>query len=171
VSRLEENRTLLGGRLGSLFGDGGSSSLFVDLEARRNLGSGWSATLSGRRGWTDFSGGRLQSAAYSFDLAKLGVMNAADRLGLRLSQPLRIEHGGIAMMLPTGYDYATQSETSSLSRLSFAPSGRELDAELSYSTLLGDGWLGTNLFVRRQPGHIAAADADIGAAIRYSLDF
>ena len=162
---------MLGGRLGSLYGDSGSSSLFLDLEARRDFGAGWSATLAARRGWTDFSGGRFQSGAYAFDLAKLGVMNDGDRLGLRLSQPLRIERGGIAMMLPTGYDYATTSETNSLSRLSFTPSGREIDAELSYSTLLGDGWLGTNLFIRRQPGHVASADADMGAAIRYSLDF
>jgi hypothetical protein len=171
MSRLDEKHTLLGGRLGSLFGDAGSSSLFLDLEARRDLGAGWSATLAGRRAWTDFAGGRFQSGAYSFDLAKLGVMNGRDRFGLRLSQPLRIEQGGIAMVLPTGYDYATESETSEMSRLSFTPSGRELDAEVSYSTLLGDGWLGANLFMRRQPGHIASADADMGAAIRYSLDF
>jgi hypothetical protein len=171
ISRLDEKRTLLGGRLGSLFGDSGSSSLFFDLEARRELGAGWSATVAGRRGWTDFAGGRFQSAAYSFDLAKLGVLNGRDRLGVRLSQPLRIEKGGIAMILPTSYDYATESETNSMSRLSFTPSGRELDAEFSYSTLLGEGWLGANLFMRRQPGHIATADADMGAAIRYSLDF
>ena len=171
LSRLDEKRTLLGGRLGPIFGDGGSSSLFLDVEARRELGSGWSASLAGRRGWTDFAGGRFQSAAYGFDLAKLGVLNDRDRIGLRLSQPLRIEMGGLSMMLPTAYDYKTTSETNTLSRLSFTPSGRELDAELSYSTLLGDGWLGTNLFVRRQPGHIASADADVGAAIRYSLDF
>jgi hypothetical protein len=171
MSRLDEKGTLLGGRLGSLFGDGGSSSLFLDLEARREFGAGWSATLAGRRGWTDFAGGRFQSAAYSFDLAKLGVVTGRDRLGLRLSQPLRIEKGGIAMMLPTGYDYETQTETNEMSRLSFTPSGRELDAELSYSTLLGEGWLGANLFMRRQPGHIASAEADMGAAIRYSLDF
>jgi hypothetical protein len=170
MSRLDEKRTLLGGRLGSLFGEG-SSSLFLDLEARRDLGAGWSATLAGRRGWTDFAGGKFQSAAYSFDLAKLGVINGRDQFGLRLSQPLRIEQGGIAMMLPTGYDYATESETNEMSRLSFMPSGRELDAEFSYSTLLGEGWLGANLFMRRQPGHIASAEADVGAAIRYSLDF
>ena len=55
--------------------------------------------------------------------------------------------------------------------LSFTPSGREIDAELSYSTGLGKGWLGTNLYVRRQPGHIATAEPDVGAAIRYSLGF
>jgi hypothetical protein len=171
LSRLDEQQTLLGGRLGGLFGGAGSTSLFVDLEARRGLGSGWAATVMVRRGWTDFANGKFQSGAYSLDVAKFGLLNGRDRLGLRIAQPLRVEHGGIALMLPTSYNYATESETSTLSRLSFAPSGREVDAELSYSTLWGKGWVGANLFMRRQPGHVASADADIGAAIRYSLGF
>jgi len=74
-------------------------------------------------------------------------------------------------MLPTAYDYSTLTATSSLSRLSLAPSGREVDAELSYgSKLLDDNaWIGGNLFVRREPGHIAGADDDYGAAIRFTL--
>jgi hypothetical protein len=171
LSRLEEQGTLLGGRLGALYGGGGSSSLFLDLEARRELGSGWAATVMARRGWTDFANGRFKTGAYSFDLAKFGLLKAGDRFGVRVAQPLRVASGGIALMLPTSYDYATERETSTLSRLSFAPSGREMDAELSYSMLWGKGWIGGNLFVRRQPGHVAAADADMGAAIRYSLGF
>jgi len=171
LSRLEEKRTLLGGRMGSIFGGSGSTSLFVDLEARRHLGNGWSATLMARRGWTDFASGRFQTGAYSLDLAKLGLLSGTDRLGLRIAQPLRVEKGGLAMVLPTSYDYATASETSTLEQLSFTPSGREIDGELSYSTQWGRGWLGANLYARRQPGHIASADPDLGAAIRYSLGF
>jgi hypothetical protein len=171
LSRLDEHDTLLGGRLGSLYGSGGSSSLFLDVEARRNLGAGWSAALMGRQGWTQFGLGSVQTGAYSFDLAKYGLFKDRDRLGLRLSQPLRVESGGISMLLPTGYDYATGVVTSSVEQLSFRPSGREIDAELSYSTDLGRGWLGANIFARRQPGHVANADPDLGAAIRYSLGF
>ena len=58
-----------------------------------------------------------------------------------------------------------------LALMSFTPSGREIDAELSYSTDVGRGWLGANLFARRQPGHVGSADPDLGAAIRYSLGF
>ena len=54
-----------------------------------------------------------------------------------------------------------------------APHGRELDAELGYSSAVldGDGWLGLNLFGRRQPGHFADADADLGGAVRFTLGF
>ena len=171
LSRLEEKDTLLGGRLGTLYGSSGSSSLFLDVEARRNLGSGWSATIMGRRGWTDFASGQFTTAAYSFDLAKYGLLRRADRFGIRIAQPLRVESGGMSMLLPTGYDYVTRHASSSVEQLGFTPSGREIDGELSYSTEVGRGWLGANLFARRQPGHVAAADTDLGAAIRYSLGF
>ena len=169
LSHLEEKRTLLGGRMGEALGGGGSSSLFLDLEARRELGSGFSAGLTARRGWTDFAGGSFQSGAYGFDVTKLGVLNGGDRLALRIAQPLRIESGGFSMMLPTSYDYATGKATNSLTNFSLSPKGREIDAELGYSTGVAGGWLGGNIFLRRQPGHIANADDDYGAAIRFTL--
>ena len=126
-----------------------------------------------RSGWTTFTSGKFETGAYAFDLTKLGVLGSGDRLGVRVAQPLRIEHGGFAMLLPTSYDYSTATATDSLSRFSLSPSGREVDAELSYgSSLLDDNaWLGTNLFVRRQPGHIADSKNDVGAAMRFSLRF
>jgi hypothetical protein len=171
LSRLDEKETLLGGRLGSLYGSSGSSSTFLDMEARRDLGNGWLATVMARRGWTEFSGGKFQTAAYSFDLSRHGLLNGVDRVGLRISQPLRVEGGGMSMLLPTGYDYTTGLATSSTEYLGFSPSGREIDAEVSYSTGLGRGWLGANIFARRQPGHIASSGPDMGGAIRYSLGF
>jgi hypothetical protein len=173
VSRLEEKQTLLGGRMSGLLGGGGGTSMFVDAEARHDFGGGWTSTLTGRRGWTAFAGGKFQTGAYAFDVAKSGVLSDRDRLGFRLAQPLRVERGGFAMVLPTSYDYATGSAISSIGRMSMTPNGREVDAELSYgSTLLGGkAWLGGNLFYRRQPGHIASMRDDGGAAIRFSLGF
>ena len=77
------------------------------------------------------------------------------------------------MLLPTAYDYSTRTATNSLVTYSLSPTGREVDAELSYaSNVLGDsGWVGGNLFMRRQPGHFATADNDYGAAIRFTLGF
>jgi hypothetical protein len=173
ISNLNEKQTVLGGRMSNALGGGGASSLFLDLEARRELGKSWTAGLSARRGWTDFAGGKFATGAYGFDLTRHGLLGSNDRLGFRLSQPLRVESGGFSMMLPTAYDYDTQTATSSLSRFSLTPSGREVDAELSYGTnVLGDaGWIGGNLFVRREPGHIADSKDDYGAAIRFTLGF
>jgi hypothetical protein len=76
-------------------------------------------------------------------------------------------------MLPTSYDYATETAASSLSRMSLRPTGREVDGEISYgsSVLDGNAWLGGNFFYRREPGHIADSPDDVGAAIRFSLGF
>jgi hypothetical protein len=147
--------------------------MFLDVEGRHEFGGGWSAGLTARRGWTSFAAGKFQTSAYGFDLAKSALLSDDDKLGFRLSQPLRVESGGFAMLLPTAYDYATLTATSSLSRFSLTPSGREIDAELSYgsSILDGNGWLGGNLFARRQPGHIADEKTDVGAALRLSLSF
>ena len=104
-------------------------------------------------------------------MQKWGLLRDSDRIGLRISQPLRIEKGGIGMMLPTAYSYETGSATNSWSTLSFTPSGREVDAEISYSTPVAGGWLSGNAFARRQPGHIQSAGPDVGGAIRFTLGF
>jgi hypothetical protein len=173
LTRLDERQTVLGGRMGAALGGGGASSLFLDSEARHEFGSGWSATVAARRGWTSFGGGKFESDAYSFDVAKLGIFGRNDKLGFRIAQPLRIARGGFAMMLPTSYDYSTGLATETLTTMSLRPSGREVDSELSYGvTMLGDrAWLGTNLFYRRDPGHIANSPNDLGGAIRFSLGF
>ncbi len=173
MTRLEEKQSLLGGRMSNVLGGGGATSLFLDAEARHEFGKGLSASLTARRGWTGFAAGKFQTGAYAFDLAKIGLLGGADRLALRFSQPLRVEHGGFAMWLPTSYDYATGTATNSLRTMSLSPSGRELDTELSYGSGLlgGKAWVGGNLFYRRQPGHIAASPDDVGAALRFSLGF
>jgi hypothetical protein len=159
--------------MSAALGGGGANTTFLDAEAGHDYGGGWACTMSARLGWTDFSGGKFQTAAYAFDLTKARLLSDSDSLGLRLSQPLRVEHGGFAMMLPTSYDYATLTASDSLTRMSLTPSGRELDAELSYGSSLlgGNAWIGGNLFYRRQPGHIATMADDSGAAIRFSLGF
>jgi hypothetical protein len=173
ASRLDERQSLLGGRMSPVLGGGGASTLFLDAEARRDFDGGWSASLTARRGWTDFNGGQFETDAYALDFAKTGMLSGGDSIRLRVAQPLRVEHGGLALMLPTSYDYARLAATDTLSRLSFTPSGRELDAELSYGAglLHGNGWVGANLFYRRQPGHIASMSDDRGAAVRFSLSF
>ena len=164
ISNLNEKQTLLGGRMGNALGGGGANTVFLDLEARRELGGGWSASLSGRRGWTSFAGGQFETGAYGFDVTKIGLLGEGDRLGFRLSQPLRIERGGFAMLLPTAYDYGTLTATNSLVKHSLAPTGREVDAELTWLERVRHSGLGRRQFVHaRNPGIFSTADNDYGA--------
>ncbi|MEO7655196.1 MAG: peptidase S8, partial [Sphingomicrobium sp.] len=173
MTRLDEKQSMLGGRVSDVLGGGGSNSLFIDAEARHDFGHGWTAGLTARRGWTSFATGQFEAGAYAVDFAKNGLFGSSDRFGVRIAQPLRVEKGGFAMLLPTGYDYRTGTATSSWSTLSLAPEGREIDGEISYGSALWSNraWVGGNLFYRRQPGHIGAADDDLGAAIRFTLGF
>ena len=74
LSRLEEKQSLLGGRMSNVARRWRLDTLFLDAEARHDFGSGWSAALTARRGWTDFAAGKFQTGAYAFDVAKFGLL-------------------------------------------------------------------------------------------------
>ena len=76
ASRLEEQETMLGARFSSAFASGGARSTFLDGTASFDLGRGWGAFASYRRGWTRMAGsgalvdeGRLKTDAWAFDLS------------------------------------------------------------------------------------------------------
>ena len=117
------------------------------------------------------AGGALRSNAFSFDIAKPGLLRAGDHAALRFAQPLRVAHGGIDLTLPVSYDYATQSAGFERRTYNLAPTGRELVAEASYALTLFGGDLVANTWWRRDPGHIAAMPDDKGAALRFTMGF
>ena len=158
ITSLDESSTLLGGRFDRRFGTGGSSTLFLDLEARRDLGSGWSAALNARRGWTSFGAGdsptrrlwfhprqiahpgRRRPARAAHRAAAAGragrhVALSPDRLFLR--QPARV----LRLASDCRWSRAGASWTANW------PMARRCS--------VSRGWIGGNLFYRRQPGHIA----------------
>lgn len=171
LSMLDERETLLGGRLSPALGDdgNGAQTRFVDLTLSQPLGDHFALGLSARRGDTVFGGGRFATGSYALDLTRRHLFEDGDRLGVRVSQPLRIEQGGLDLLLPQSWDWRTESATMGMQRLSLAPSGRELVGEVAYGRPWLGGRLDLNAYYRRQPGHVAAADGDIGAAIRFSL--
>jgi len=178
LSRLSEESTVLGGRFNPVFVGGGAASTFADATASFDLGRGWGAFASYRRGWTGLPGtgalvneGRLATEAFAFDLSKRGAFTSGDKLAFRLMQPLRVSSGGFDLKVPTSYDYATGAVGYEDRFLNLAPTGREIDFEAAYSMKLLGGDLGLNAFLRRQPGHIQAMQDDIGGAIRYTLGF
>lgn len=177
ISNLNEDQTLLGGRFDPLYGVRAAQTRFADLGADWWIAPGWRLGLDWRQGWTRVAAGgvrdgtdRLNSTAWSAMLEAPGP-GRSDTLAFRIAQPLRVAKGGFDLTLPVAYDYATLATTYAPSRLSLAPTGREIDAEAVWAMPLGRGWLSTNLYWRTEPGHIETAPDDVGAAIRYSLGF
>jgi hypothetical protein len=177
-SLLDEEETILGGRFSSAFSSGGATSWFVDGAAALSFGRGWGGYAAYRRGWTSIpgggalvQGGRLSSNAFALDLTKAGAFALGDRIGLRIMQPLRVRTGGFDINLPVSYDYASGEVGYEQRLFNLAPTGRELDYELSYATPLLGGNMAANAFVRTDPGHTEWMKNDIGAAIRFTLGF
>ena len=117
------------------------------------------------------AGPGIISRGWSADVTKSGVFGRFDSLGLRVSQPLRVEGGGIALTLPTGYDYATLLPTFGTSTLSLTPQGREIDGELAWRGQFLGGEAAASVYYRTDPGHVATLPDDKGVALKWSKRF
>jgi hypothetical protein len=178
-TRLAEYNTLLGARFSNGLGGTRAATYFLDVAARIDLGARWSVGGSLRKGWTIAElrngvggGGTIHTNAYAADIAGDGLFGRNDHFGLRIAQPLRVTRGGIALRLPTDYDYATGAVTDwTTQTLNLAPTGHEIDMEGRYSLPFLWGDLQTNMFYRRDPGNFAALPDDVGATLRWSAVF
>jgi len=177
ASWLRESDSLLGARLGPMFGAGGATSLVGDASFILDVRDDWKVAAAWRQMWTRpgsqglIAGGVLWSTAFSFDIAKANLMRPGDRAALRFAQPLRVARGGIDLMLPVAHDYATGRTDFGRRSYNLAPTGRELVVEASYALSLFGGELIANSWWRRDPGHIAAMPDDRGAALRFTMGF
>ena len=178
ASWLAEDRTVLGGYWHAAFGEGGADTLFIDASLGLDLRADWRLGGQYRQGITYPQAGyavavgsRFTSNAFSLDLTKRNTAIAGDSVSLRIAQPLRVTGGGIDVLLPTAYDYATGRTTSSLQSISLTPEGRELMAELMWQGPLAGGYLSGSAYLRREPGHYETAPDDAGVALRWSTRF
>jgi hypothetical protein len=106
---------------------------------------------------------------FAASVAKTGLLASQDRLGFRLSQPLRVRGGGLGLYLPVDYSYATQTAAYDNRNMRLTPSGRELDYEVAYGFGMWGGQVDLNAFVRTDPGHISGERRDTGGAIRFKV--
>lgn len=178
LSWLQEDRSVLGAWFSPALGQHGADSWFVDGAAQWQIGTDWTlggATRLGltraRSGDVIAQGSRMFSHGWAFDLTRSNVLATGDAVGLRFSQPLRVEHGGLRVNLPTSYDYASETPGYTIQRFSLAPDGRELIGELAWQGPVKRGRGGASLFYRHQPGHYADAPADVGAMVSFSAGF
>lgn len=116
-------------------------------------------------------GGRLVSGAWALDSSKEGIFTAADSFALRVSQPLRVESGGLRFTLPVAYSYETLTATEGLRTLSLSPKGRELATELVWRGPLWEGAGMVSLFYRKDPGHFASLPDEKGVALSWVRQF
>lgn len=175
---VQEERTMLGARFHDALGMQGAETLFADAEAGWNLADQWRLGLAMRGGITTAraagtvaAGSQLYSSAWSLDLSRRGVFAAHDALGLRISQPLRVESGGLDLRLPVAFDYATLRPEYGLRSLSLTPQGREIMGELAWRGALFNGSAAASLYYRKDPGHYASLPDDKGAAFQWSRKF
>lgn len=178
ASWLGERSTYLGAVIHQGFGPGGADSLFLDANSEWNfapdwhLGAAWRSGLTwARTGSTIAAGSRLRSSAWSLDLGRENLIKPGDSLGLRLSQPLRVESGGLSLNLPVGYSYETLRPTFGNVMVPLVPHGREVDAELLWRGPLYSGSAMVSLFYRRDPGHFAGMPDDKGIAASWAWQF
>lgn len=168
--------------LGAVFNQGlalrGADSLFLDANAQWQIAQDWhlgAAWRSGytwaRTGETIAAGSRLRSSAWAVDLSREDLFKPGDSLGLRVSQPLRVESGGLNLNLPVGYSYETLRPTFDNVLVPLVPRGREVDAELLWQGPLYSGSAMVSLFYRRDPGHFADLPDDKGVAASWSWRF
>ena len=180
LSWIGEDRTVLGAWFSDLLGggDGGADSVFLDVGAGWRFANDWRLGAQMRQGMTRaHSGGfiegsgRMWSSGWSLDLTKDGVFAPSDTLGFRLTQPLRVESGGVDLNLPASFDFATETASYDIQRLNLSPGGRELVGELAWTGRLWNGYAGASLFYRNEPGHIADSPADFGVAVKFDRKF
>jgi hypothetical protein len=175
---MREDQTILGARFANFIGQNGARSLFVDGRADVTLIGAWSLGASWRHGWTTANAGAaltarsaLQSNAFSLDLSGAHVLTRGDRIALRIAQPLRVTHGGLALYLPVAYDYATLGTTFAVRQIALAPKGQEIASELIWGVPIYGGHFSSNLFWRQELGHFENAPDDVGIALRLQFDF
>ncbi|MBU0669809.1 MAG: S8 family serine peptidase [Alphaproteobacteria bacterium] len=175
---LQEDATMLGAFLNDSFGASGADTLFLDTATAIDLAAGWQLGASYRRGFTRprqsglvAAGSQFQSNAWSLDLSRGDLFVGGDSFGLRLAQPLRVSGGGIDIMLPVSYDYATETAGFGTRRLSLSPTGRETVGEMSWRGPFASGFASASLYYRTEPGHFTAAPDDAGVAVTWRKGF
>ncbi|GAA4643041.1 hypothetical protein GCM10023115_10010 [Pontixanthobacter gangjinensis] len=178
LSWMQEQGTVLGAFFHDSIGNSGADTLFLDGSLGYDFASNWRIGGALRQGFTRVrrsgliaGGSDFSSRAWSVDIMRGNIFERGDSLGLRVSQPLRVSGGGLNLALPIAYDYATESAIFGNRRLSLAPEGREIMAELAWRGQLWGGSTAASIFYRQQPGHVAASPDDAGAAFKWNTAF
>ncbi|MDE0282364.1 MAG: S8 family serine peptidase [Gammaproteobacteria bacterium] len=162
---LAESGGVAGSRLSGAFGKSGSDTGVVGLSVHRPLGDRWGFLAGAYAGLSDVgmspdgmvrdvSG--LWGGAFSFGFIGKERGRLGGRMGIRLSQPLRVESGHAGLRWVSGRTPDGQVE-SRQATVDLEPSGRQLDLELAYSRPWAGGQAHLAGVASRDAGHVRGA--------------
>lgn len=158
---LGERQTLLGGTAQGAFGGLAGGTAFVGLEAETMLGN-WRLGATTESGTVNPTarGGVIDAISAlttsTFTLQASRRLANAGLLRFSISQPLRVEQGRAALMVPVGRTKAGEVVRMPVPA-ELAPSGRQLDMAVHWYQPLIVGELRLGVVATHQPGHRATA--------------
>jgi hypothetical protein len=177
IGSVVENGSVLGTTWAGAIGAAPEAKTrLVGLSGRVILAPGVEASVETEFGATKTSGGPRWLSASNELITSAGAASvhwalapaflrdafphASGDLSFSISQPLRVESGAFSALLPTANEWGRQSLIFAPRDIPVAPSGREIDASVTYSV-----WAADNLSARvsalyaSQPGHDRSAPA------------
>lgn len=166
---------------GAFAGKNETNSQFFTLSGSLPLASSLDAFGSATMGISDLSDvngsllsglDRTISDAFALGVVKSKLFDDKDKIGIMVSQPLRVEAGGSASLsVPTAVN-ADGTILRTTDQVSLTPSGRELNVQIAYSRALASNInLSNYALARSEPGHDADAKPDFGIGTRLSINF
>ena len=151
ATQTSEQNGLLGGfNSGALSVAKSANTSAVGVSARVGLGDGWVTTFSYNEGITQLalkpdalitSSDTLHSRAYGFAVAKHGLFDNDNSLGLAVTRPLQVYAGGVNISAADGVDSTTGDFKIGHEFVSLSSATPETDLELGYVTTFMDGAL------------------------------
>ena len=177
--QIEENRSLLGGAAGGIFGVNSATTYAVNLAGHikatdrvsivANYGIGHTRVdASDTSLLKDFSG--LGSDWYSLGVVGNDVFREQDQLGFAFSQPLKINSGSVNYSIPTGRNLSG-SIAFDTERVNLGETNATEHAfETYYRTMLSPKMeLGSFLSYRQNPNHVSGLGNEVlvMATLRY----
>jgi len=180
LSALLEKETVLGSRSYAGFKLANQAITgTLSLRGTRYLGDTWSLSSDVSAGLTDVSApdnslyqnfNRFTSSQWSLSLMKDGFLGKNDQVGLRVSQPLRVENAQVDVTRAMQFDSKSMVPLFTVDTVNLNPSGREVAVDVGYRLTKQSWKLEANLVHRASAGHIRGLN-DNAALLRLSKTF
>jgi len=111
------------------------------------------------------------SNSFSLGIRQEDIFQDGDSLTLSVHQPLRVTMGNANLRLPTSQTLSGNGMYDSV-QAGLAPSGREVDLELTYGIQPAEDMsIQAGMLLRTEPGHVADAAPEAALFLRFGMKF